>query len=451
MSDSSFPSQHRPRRGHRYREDADHSGGATTSDSPAGTHNAVAHGDWDATQAWNGAQWDQSAQPWEQPAQQWNQQAQWDPQAQWQSDTDWNGGAQWGEPQQQWDESPQWQQAESEDWQAEPNWDYNAQTTVNGWAAPNPTDWAPQSRTNWDSTADPTPSDNYRPVYSFKTASGEKLQFSGDGARVDHGALDDYSADEPRPARTGGKRRAGGSHRLPAPPTALKGRAAVVAVAAGAVVAAGQATIEASASDSSNVDYQAANQVKEVAATSVVGGSDTTAGSPQVLNPNAPANLDQFNDILAKGKQFAADMANQEAAKYRPLWTKFTAAGTFTSGYGIRWGVAHQGVDIAAPIGTPIYAVADGTVLEAGPASGFGMWVRLLHDDGTVTIYGHIDTATVSQGQRVMAGDQIATVGNRGFSTGPHCHFEVWLNGVDKIDPMPWLASRGISLGPERD
>ncbi|MEV0461641.1 peptidoglycan DD-metalloendopeptidase family protein [Nocardia tengchongensis] len=441
MSDGSFPSQHRPRRGHRYREDADNPGGATTFDSP-NTTGTVAHGDWDATQAWNGGS------RWEQPAQQWEQQTQWDPQAQWQSDADWNGAQQWGEPQQQWGESPQWQ-AEPADWQPEPNWDYNAQTTVNGWAAPNPSDWAAQSRTNWDASADPTPSDEYRPVYTFKTASGEKLQFSGDGARVDHGALDDYPDDEPRPTRSGGKRRAGGSHRLPAPPSALKGRAAVVAVAAGAVVAAGQATVEAASHDTSNVDYQAANQVKEVAATSVVG--DGAPGAPQVLNPNAPANLDQFNDILAKGKQFAADMANQEASKYRPLWTKFTAAGTFTSGFGIRWGVAHQGVDIAAPIGTPIYAVADGTVLEAGPASGFGMWVRLLHDDGTVTIYGHIDTATVSQGQRVLAGDQIATVGNRGFSTGPHCHFEVWLNGVDKIDPLPWLASRGISLGPERD
>ncbi|MFE3053586.1 M23 family metallopeptidase [Nocardia sp. NPDC059239] len=425
MSDGPFPSQPRASRGHRYREDAENYGGATTFDAPAPTHSGVAHGDWDATQAWNGD-------------------TQWDSGSEWNSDADWNGGQQWGE-------SPQWD--ESADWQPEPSWDYNAQTTVNGWAAPNPSDWAPQSRTNWDPTADPTPSDEYRPVYTFKTASGEKLQFSGDGARLNRSAREadaehDADYDEPRPTRSGGKRRSGGTHRLPAPPTALKGRAAVVAVAAGAVVAAGQATIESTGHDNSNVDYQAANQVKEVAATSVVG--DGAPGSPQVVSPNAPASLDQFNDILAKGKQFAADMANQEASKNRPLWTKF-AAGTFTSGFGIRWGVAHQGVDIAAPIGTPIYAVADATVLEAGPASGFGMWVRLLHDDGTVTIYGHIDTATVSQGQRVLAGDQIATVGNRGFSTGPHCHFEVWLNGVDKIDPLPWLASRGISLGPERD
>ncbi|GAB0101488.1 hypothetical protein JMUB6875_04520 [Nocardia sp. JMUB6875] len=418
--------QHRPRRGHRYKEDAETYGGATSFDAPFAAQSAVAHGDWDATQAWNSdASWDN--------AQQWGEPRQWD-ESPWQSERN-------------WDEQQNWDQQQS--WDAQPETDWNAQTTANGWAAPNPSDWAARSRTNWDPNADPTPSDEYRPVYTFKTASGEKLQFSGDGARVNREAPEADSDDVERPTRVAGKRRAGGTHRLPAPPNALKGRAAVVAVAAGAVVAAGQATIEASGHDSANVDYQAANQVKEVAATSVVG--DGAPGSPQVLNPSAPASLDQFNDILAKGKQFAADMANQEASKYRPLWTKFTAAGTFTSGFGIRWGVAHQGVDIAAPIGTPIYAVADGTVLEAGPASGFGMWVRLLHDDGTVTIYGHIDTATVSQGQRVLAGDQIATVGNRGFSTGPHCHFEVWLNGVDKIDPLPWLASRGISLGPERD
>jgi murein DD-endopeptidase MepM/ murein hydrolase activator NlpD len=125
--------------------------------------------------------------------------------------------------------------------------------------------------------------------------------------------------------------------------------------------------------------------------------------------------------------------------------------GTFTSNFGSRWGTLHAGVDIAAPIGTPIVAVADGEVIDSGPASGFGMWVRLKHADGTVTVYGHINTSNVTVGQKVMAGDQIATVGNRGFSTGPHLHFEVHLGGENKVDPLPWLASRGISLGPEMD
>jgi murein DD-endopeptidase MepM/ murein hydrolase activator NlpD len=121
--------------------------------------------------------------------------------------------------------------------------------------------------------------------------------------------------------------------------------------------------------------------------------------------------------------------------------------GRLTSRFGARWGTSHNGIDIAAPIGTPIYAVADGTVIEAGPASGFGLWVRIQHTDGTVSVYGHMNSFSVSQGQQVSAGEQIAEVGNRGFSTGPHLHLEIWTgeNG-GKIDPLGWLASRGISI-----
>ncbi len=67
--------------------------------------------------------------------------------------------------------------------------------------------------------------------------------------------------------------------------------------------------------------------------------------------------------------------------------------------------------------------------------------------DGTVTLYGHINSALVSVGQSVMAGDQIATMGNRGNSTGPHLHFEVLLGGTERIDPVPWLAKRGLYVG----
>ncbi|WP_336086536.1 M23 family metallopeptidase [Nocardia sp. SSK8] len=121
------------------------------------------------------------------------------------------------------------------------------------------------------------------------------------------------------------------------------------------------------------------------------------------------------------------------------------AKGVFTSGFGSRWGTMHRGIDIAAPIGSPIYAVADGTVIEAGPAQGFGLWVRIKHDDGTISIYGHMYDFIVSPGERVPAGMQIARIGNRGDSTGPHLHFEIVQNG-QHVDPQAWLALHGLSL-----
>jgi murein DD-endopeptidase MepM/ murein hydrolase activator NlpD len=122
------------------------------------------------------------------------------------------------------------------------------------------------------------------------------------------------------------------------------------------------------------------------------------------------------------------------------------ARGVFTSGYGPRWGTFHYGIDIAAPIGSPIYAVADGVVINAGPAEGFGLWVRIRHDDGTISVYGHMYDFSVSVGERVHAGQQIARIGNRGDATGPHLHFEIIVNG-QHVDPQPWLAMRGIHVG----
>jgi murein DD-endopeptidase MepM/ murein hydrolase activator NlpD len=118
--------------------------------------------------------------------------------------------------------------------------------------------------------------------------------------------------------------------------------------------------------------------------------------------------------------------------------------GRVTSGFGSRWGRAHEGLDIAAPIGTPIRVPLAGTVIESGPASGFGMWVKVRHADGTVTTYGHINRSLVRVGQEVAAGEVIAEVGNRGQSTGPHLHIEVTTPGGNKINPRPWLDDNGI-------
>ena len=121
--------------------------------------------------------------------------------------------------------------------------------------------------------------------------------------------------------------------------------------------------------------------------------------------------------------------------------------GVFTSGFGYRWGVLHAGIDLANSDRHPDLRRRRRCRDRRGPTAGYGAWVKIRHADGTVTLYGHVNTWLVSVGQRVMAGDQIATIGNRGNSTGPHCHFSVLLNGTDFIDPVPWLAQRGLSAG----
>ncbi|QLY28271.1 M23 family metallopeptidase [Nocardia huaxiensis] len=120
--------------------------------------------------------------------------------------------------------------------------------------------------------------------------------------------------------------------------------------------------------------------------------------------------------------------------------------GEISSEFGARWGSFHYGVDIADALGTPIRSAFSGTVIDAGPASGFGQWVRVQQDDGTIAVYGHVNDFYVAPGQYVQAGEVIATVGNRGWSTGPHLHLEIWNPAGQKVDPMAWLASRGVLL-----
>ncbi|WP_214367469.1 M23 family metallopeptidase [Pseudonocardia sp. H11422] len=125
--------------------------------------------------------------------------------------------------------------------------------------------------------------------------------------------------------------------------------------------------------------------------------------------------------------------------------------GRLTSGFGGRWGTMHYGIDVANGIGTPIFAVTDAVVEKSGPASGFGMWVVLRHTDGTQSVYGHINRSLVTVGQKVKAGEEIAEMGNRGFSTGPHLHFEIWQADGTKINPLPWLAAHGIRFNGSGD
>lgn len=113
------------------------------------------------------------------------------------------------------------------------------------------------------------------------------------------------------------------------------------------------------------------------------------------------------------------------------------AKGEFTSGYGMRWGRTHRGIDIAGPIGTPIIAAAAGKVVTAGwSEDGFGNKVEIQHPDGTITLYAHTSRVLTRVGARVRQGQQIAEMGNSGFSTGPHLHFQIHPGGKTAVDPM---------------
>jgi murein DD-endopeptidase MepM/ murein hydrolase activator NlpD len=275
----------------------------------------------------------------------------------------------------------------------------------------------------------------------------------------------------------------------------MHGRVTVAAVAAGAFVAAGQ-TLAGSFLPADAAEQEAAAALLPVSdvtamptptvrnyAVEAIGGNQllpdsTTPGAlaaaqsaagpgatartasavnSSVLDPGAALDISSLVKAADLGQQLAKQTAilNQALAGGAPQGVLFNGApfilptlGRLTSGFGGRWGTTHYGIDLAAPIGTPIYALTDGVVEDAGPASGFGLWVVLKHPDGTHSVYGHVNRMFVKVGDVVKAGQQIAEVGNRGESTGPHLHLEIWDVDGTKVDPIPWLTARGIQLPP---
>ncbi|MEB3206953.1 MAG: M23 family metallopeptidase [Vampirovibrionales bacterium] len=120
---------------------------------------------------------------------------------------------------------------------------------------------------------------------------------------------------------------------------------------------------------------------------------------------------------------------------------------TFSSPYGMRHGRMHQGVDFAAPVGTPIHAAADGVVLSIGWDGGYGQSVLIEHDGRLVTRYAHCSALHVRKGQRVIQGQHIANVGNTGSSSGAHLHLEVieagrHRNPMSRLKPFNTVIAR---------
>ncbi|MGK2242389.1 MAG: murein DD-endopeptidase MepM/ murein hydrolase activator NlpD [Rhodococcus sp. (in: high G+C Gram-positive bacteria)] len=179
---------------------------------------------------------------------------------------------------------------------------------------------------------------------------------------------------------------------------------------------------------------------------SVVVEDASAVSAPEILDLVRSTDLAGIAEQLGKTRQLESERATLVYEAEKPQ-VMAPVSGTMTSNFGPRWGTTHYGLDIANAIGTPIVSATDGVVLESGPAAGFGLWVRIQQDDGTVGVYGHINEALVVAGQKVRAGELIATVGNRGQSTGPHLHYEVWQPDGQKTDPLAYLNSRGVSFG----
>jgi len=171
-------------------------------------------------------------------------------------------------------------------------------------------------------------------------------------------------------------------------------------------------------------------------------------GSQQELVARAPLEVN-FSNPFDKpiGKSVSPELPplsspdqylpNGEQTAHPYIWP---AEGIFTSGYGQRWGRMHKGVDIAAPIGTPVVAADAGEVVFAGWMSGFGKLIKLRHSDDSLTLYAHNNRILVQPGEQVQQGERIAEMGNTGRSTGPHLHFE--LHPADKqqaVNPLTYL------------
>ncbi|MGY1802119.1 M23 family metallopeptidase [Blastococcus sp. SYSU D00922] len=225
---------------------------------------------------------------------------------------------------------------------------------------------------------------------------------------------------EPAPARS--------RRRLPQPP----GRRAhlwLAALIAGALVAA----VPGLTGTGDDLTGTASDYGLGVAADlALSGGIDDSGVRRSITEAEAQARL--------------GELAASRAA--RAPKTVLPTQGRLTTCYCMRWGQMHYGLDLAAPLGTPIYAAADGVVLKAGRASGFGNAVYIQDADGNVHIYGHMRYYSVAAGDIVHAGDQIAKVGNEGYSTGPHLHYEIHRGGMDgrPTDPQDWLAERGVNI-----
>jgi murein DD-endopeptidase MepM/ murein hydrolase activator NlpD len=142
--------------------------------------------------------------------------------------------------------------------------------------------------------------------------------------------------------------------------------------------------------------------------------------------------------IRSRQVEAAAEVEADSSERISDSGMSWPASGPVTSGFGMRWGRLHSGIDIGAGYGASISAAQGGTVILAGYNGGYGNCVVIDHGGGFSTLYGHMSSLDVSEGQSVDGGDYLGDVGSSGNSTGPHLHFETRIGGSAE-NPMRYL------------
>ncbi|RDV46129.1 M23 family peptidase [Leifsonia sp. ku-ls] len=215
-------------------------------------------------------------------------------------------------------------------------------------------------------------------------------------------------------------------------------RDAAIRAAATAKKAAGALAQEASAAGQavSAVDVEGSLQAVSAAQARVDTASAALAAAPTVMQAGSGWQVLTSNPALV-ANGWALPVRGPITDVFGPRPSRPAGAPLF-----------HPGDDLGAACGTTIDAAAAGTVVRAGPFSGYGNFILIDHGGGVETAYGHIRDGGigVTVGQQVAAGQPIAQVGSTGLSTGCHLHFEVRVNGL-QIDPQPFMAARGVVLG----
>ena len=184
-----------------------------------------------------------------------------------------------------------------------------------------------------------------------------------------------------------------------------------------------------------------------------VGGVEGEAGSAMRRSSEIRVDLNALirrANLLASSFKEAADSLAVHSARLAATPSIMPTQGWLTSAFSsmrshpiLHTARPHEGIDVTAPMGTPIEAPAAGTVRDAGWEAGYGNTIVIDHGFGTVTKFAHASKLLVREGQRVSRGQRIALVGNTGLATGPHLHYEVHVNGRP-VDPLRYVLPEHV-------